>query len=108
MTIIEILKFVLDIVIQLSLIFGVLALIYVMFWVAAFFPIVKLRKHKQKVAEFEKEFNKIEVETTAALRMQETTDDKLRQTLYILSQKELELEKINKQIESKTDKKEKK
>lgn len=108
MTIIEILKFVLEIVIQLALIFGVLAFIYVMFWVAAFFPIVKLRKHKQKVAEFEKEYNKIEVETTAALRLQDTTDEKLRQTLYVLSQKELELQRINKQLESKSGKKEKK
>lgn len=96
-----IIKQLLDLVINVALIVALLAVIYAIIWTAIFFPIIKLRKHKQKVFEMEREYNKIEVEYATTMRLKDATDEKLRQTLFILSQKEQQLEKINKELEKK-------
>lgn len=94
----------LDFIINLALIIGVLAIIYIIIWVAIFFPIIKLRKHKQKVFEMEKKYNKIEVEYGTKMKLKEETNEKLRQTLYILAQKESQLEDIEKKLSDATKK----
>lgn len=91
----------LNFVINLGLIVGVLAVIYAVIWMAIFVPIVKLRKHKQKVFEMERRYNKIEVEYATKMQLKEQTDEKLRKVLYILSQKEVELEKVTNELAEK-------
>ena len=80
----------------------VIVAIWCAIWIGAFFPIVKNRKHQQKVREFEKDYNKIEVEYGATMRLKEATDEKLRSTLFVLAKKEKELADITAELEKKT------
>lgn len=86
---------------SLLIIVLILAVIYAVVWSAIFFPIIKLRKHDKIVHEMEKQYNKIEVEFAQTVKLKESTDEKLRQTLYTLNKNLDQLEKVNLELEKK-------
>lgn len=92
------LKLILDITIYIGLIILVLSIAYTIIWTALFFPVAKLRKHNEKVAEANKEYNKIEAEFTALARAKQTTDAELKKLLYVINSKEQELKELEKKI----------
>lgn len=98
MTLNEIMSTAVNFMLNFAIIIAIAAVIYMIVWIAVFFPIIKLRKHKQKVFEAEKKYNKIEVEYATTQRLREATDEKLRKLLYVLSQKELKEKELDDSI----------
>ena len=91
---------ILNTVIYLVIIIALLAVAYAVVWTALFYPITQNRKHKEKVAEAQKEYNKIEVEHATIIRAKEETNDELKKLLYMIHNKEKYLEDLNKKIEA--------
>lgn len=94
----EITKTILNIAFDILLIIGIISLAYALIWTALFIPVIKLRKHQEKVDEANREYNKIETEFAALARAKQTTDAELKKLLYAIHSKEQELKELENKI----------
>lgn len=95
----ELTKTILNISFDILLIIGILSLAYAIIWTALFIPVIKLRKHQEKVDEANREYNKIETEFAALARAKQTTDAELKKLLYVIHAKQEELKEINTKLD---------
>lgn len=95
----ELTKTILNISFDILLIIGILSLAYAIIWTALFIPVIKLRKHQEKVDEANREYNKIETEFAALARAKQTTDAELKKLLYVIHSKQEELKEINTKLD---------
>ena len=94
----EITKTILNIAFDILLIIGIISLAYALIWTALFIPVIKLRKHQEKVDEANREYNKIETEFAALARAKQTTDAELKILLYAIHSKEQDLKELEYKI----------
>lgn len=107
----DILKVIAESMLYIVIIVAFISLSYALIWTALFFPISKKRKHEQAVAEANREYNKVQVEHATIIKAKEETNEELKKLLYVIHNKEKQLESLNKEIADKqkaTEKKEKK
>ena len=97
----ETLKLIANMMIYVAMIVALLGLSYALVWVALFFPVTQNRKHKEKVAESNREFHKVQVEHATIIQAKEAADENLKKTLYQLHYKEKESEQLDKDIAAK-------
>lgn len=94
----EQMKHIVDFFFNLVIIIGLLSVAYAMIWSAIFVPINKLRKHKERIDELNKEYNKIEVEHAYQIKAKETTDKELQVTYARLHQSSEQLKEMEKKV----------
>ena len=94
----EQMKHIVDFFFNLVIIIGLLSVAYAMVWSAIFVPINKLRKHKERIDELNKEYNKIEVEHAYQIKAKETTDKELQVTYARLHQSSEQLKEMEKKV----------
>lgn len=95
----------------LVIIVAFISLAYTLVWTALFYPITRKRKHEEAVAIASREYNKVQVEHATIIKAKEETNEELKKLLYVIHNKEKQLEILNKEIADKqkaTEKKEKK
>lgn len=84
-----------DILNQVLILVGIVVLIavaYCVVWAALFFPISKLRKHREEVAESERELKKIEYEIGKLKKINENIENKTKETLLLSAKADKDLE----------------
>lgn len=83
---------------NLALIIVIIAVIYAVIWTAIFIPIIKLRKHTEKVRESNREYNQIESDIGAAEIARSNNDEKITKQLLTIHYKKVEEKEIRERI----------